>query len=208
MPAPASASIRRRARALVLIRNEGDPWGSYTTPDAASHITQRQLRKFKSEAHWAYKTRNGIWDPLTCMHVVDMLMNTVPGESFTAGQFTVMLEVSVPRFSWDPVTVGRILNELAEGLTDVLVEGDLPFWVSGRQRNGRHYTVTATSAGWRVLHALRNELAMEARPYVESGKVRPRTSASILSMVAALQPGGDVDFEPDEPESASDDLVN
>lgn len=203
---------RRSRLALELMRNEGDPWGAYSVPGAAQHISQRQLRKFRSEGHWYYKTRNGIWDPLTCMHIVDALMNVVPGVSFTSNTLVALLERRVESFAWDAVTVGRILNELADGLTDVLDEGDLPFWVSGRKVNGRHYTVTETSAGWRVLHALRNELAMEARNYVESGKVRPHTSMSILSTVAALQPGGADDLEArndaSEQESTDDGLVN
>ena len=94
-------------------------WGRRTTPGARELASERRLRKVAtSRLHNFHRAKNGIYDPMTFVHVVEALLDTVPGSLWKTADFVEYLRETRDQLTWDPQTVGRVLADIAESLND------------------------------------------------------------------------------------------
>lgn len=83
----------------------------------APHMGTRRVRKLRSNRRSLVpRPANGIHDPITFYHVLDALLGLIPGETFRAVDFVEYLRTSRTSMIWDPTTVGRVINDIAESL--------------------------------------------------------------------------------------------
>ena len=76
-------------------------------------------RKIRSNRKTMYhRSRNGVYDPVTYYHLLDRLLDVRPGTIFRSVEFARELNYRIPDISWDPVTVGRIITDIAETLSE------------------------------------------------------------------------------------------
>ncbi len=78
-------------------------------------IPRHRREKWNKEAqHLLHATPNGYNDPLSHLLLLDTLMRLKPDQTIRANTMRDLLNRMRPQLSWDSVTVGRILNELAD----------------------------------------------------------------------------------------------
>lgn len=95
---------------------ESDLHGRSHTP---ALISQRQERRIKgARKNLFHRSRNGVLDPITFYHVLDTLLDVLPGQVFRTPHLIEELNKRVPMISWDSVTVGRVINDLAESVNE------------------------------------------------------------------------------------------
>jgi len=99
------------------IEVSGDPWLTQQVP---GRLGTRQRARWDSSTHWTYRQGNSAFDPLTFLHVLDAVANMDPDIELRAKALALYLNRERARFSWDPVTVGRVLSDLCDAFEDVL----------------------------------------------------------------------------------------
>ena len=106
----------------------------------AVEIPRHKRDKWTKEAQSLFHpTPNGRNDPLTHMLVVDTLMRLKPDQMIRAGKLRDILAQQRPQISWDAVTVGRVMTELA----DVDREHNVtPRIRTGRDAKNTYFVVT------------------------------------------------------------------
>ena len=94
-------------------------WGRRTTPGARALASDRRLRKLaSSRVHNFHRSKNGVYDPMTFVHVVDALLNVIPGSLWKTADFVKYLRENYEQLTWDAQTVGRVLADIAESLNE------------------------------------------------------------------------------------------
>lgn len=79
------------------------------------NIPARDLRRYKHNRKTLFhRNKNGVYDPITFYHIVDNLMQLKAWQTFRAHEFVTVLNERAPNIVWDSVSVGRIMNDLAE----------------------------------------------------------------------------------------------
>lgn len=107
-----------------------------------------------------HRTRNGLYDPYTYFHLVDTLLGLEPWKRFSSRQFADHLNKVRPEFIWDPVTVGRILNDLEESFRDANPGKDLQPIQRTKNWQGNFYEMTDYPAGRAAIYNLLDDLAV------------------------------------------------
>lgn len=93
---------------------KNDPHGKRSIPGMAEVMTTRKEKEIKAGLALAPKSPNGLNDPFSYYHVVDILLNLKPGDLTKVSEISDLLAARPIR--WDNVTVGRIINDVAESL--------------------------------------------------------------------------------------------
>ena len=119
--------------------------------------TSRRSGRWKVSRGWSYRTPNGVEDPFTYMLVLDTLMRMDDQIELRANKMVKWLDFVAPQLSWDAITVGRVLSDLADTL-QMLPNEDQPFLVGGRDYLGRFYRLFPTPANQELLWNLRDDL--------------------------------------------------
>ena len=88
---------------------------SWMEDAAGSPVGTRRRIRWDSSTHWRYRVANGHNDPLTVLYVHGALMNISPEIELRAGNLAKWLDDTAPAFSWDSVTVGKVLSDLCDG---------------------------------------------------------------------------------------------
>lgn len=85
--------------------------GKIETPNLNKNL-ERNIKAARLNLY--HQHRNGVYDPVTYYHVLDGLMQIVPGTIFRSKDFVAELNDKCPMMSWDPTTVGRVISDIAE----------------------------------------------------------------------------------------------
>jgi len=118
---------------------EENLYGRQETPGLRSEVTARRIRKAShAEVEFLHRTKNGIYDPITFYHLLDALMRLEPNSEFRTADLVIHLQTAKRQLVWDSVTVGRVLNDIAESLHDAY--GAVPI-SAVRRWNGMYYVV-------------------------------------------------------------------
>lgn len=162
--------------------NDSDIHGRLSNPDYISLVPTQKVRKIQgARKRLFHQTRNGVNDPVTFFHVLDTLMDTRPGQVWRTNHFMKYLRERVPSISWDPVTVGRVLNDMAESLSDAY-----GFKAIGTTRrfDGIWYDVSSEPEARAALERLLEDLLILSEQELEqehAGKVLSRQSSPMGS---------------------------
>lgn len=164
-------------------------YGRKDLPETAPLITPFRVRKWKdARERFIHRTPNYLNDPLTYFHVVRWLLQLKTWDPFTAKSLAHGLNQYETAFRWDPVTVGRILNDIIESAA-MANEGEefQPIRVK-RLSTGHRYEVSHHPAARQVLANLLDDLValgfqvMEAERQGET----PSRQQSILAKCPSL----------------------
>lgn len=85
-------------------------------------LKARQGRRWEASTHWKYVAKNGLYDPLTFLFVLDAVANINPDIELRSKNLVEFLQRERDQFHWDVTTVGRVLNGIREAFEDVLGE--------------------------------------------------------------------------------------
>ncbi len=141
----------------------------YLTAEMATRIElePRTTGHWRNTAHGALRhpTPNGIHDPLSVLAVLDVLQNLKAPVYFTTARLVQELEAFYPHILWDPVTVGRILGEIADEAGQA--DPKLPALKRTRTSKSAYWNLfTECRAQWRWLYDARVWMQAEAERIV------------------------------------------
>lgn len=144
----------------------------------AAIFTERRCRRWASgQKKFFHRPRNGAHDPLTQFHVLLALMEKTPNERFSAKQLTSELRASNKFFSWDAVTVGRIVTDFIDSIK--LAYGDdarsRPI-LSARHWSGNYYFISDLPEAREILARLADDLYEACEETIEAEAAGTRVS--------------------------------
>lgn len=157
-------STTELAHALPLVPT----YGKREIPETAPMLTDARMRKWRdARPRFAHRTPNRHNDPFSYFHIVRWLLQVRPWEEFNAKSLAHALNQYEPATQWDPVTVGRIINDIAESAA-IANPGDdmLPIWVH-KTWAGMRYKVSHSPAARQVLANLLDDLVTLGNALVE-----------------------------------------
>jgi hypothetical protein len=117
----------------------------------------REQRRWEASTHWHYRAANGVYDPLTYLHVLDAVAGINPDIELRSKALTEWLEENQKAFHWDPITVGKVLSDLEEAFEDKLGE-KRGLLEKGKDYKGHFYSIHHTPDVARLYKALRTDL--------------------------------------------------
>jgi len=159
-------STPQLAAALPLIPS----YGRNVLPETNSLLTTTRMRKWKeARERFAHRTPNRMNDPLTYFHVVRWLLQIEPWKPFNAKSLAHAMNQYETAFRWDPVTVGRILNDLIES-AELANKGEefQPLRVT-RWSTGNRYEISHHTAARQILANLLDDLVVLGDRLIEAG---------------------------------------
>lgn len=117
----------------------------------------RQAARWVTSANWAYRTPNGIYDPLTMLKVLDAVAHIDPDIELRSQKMAEFLNVHSPRMLWDAITVGKVLADLCEAFEDVLGP-KMGLLERGKDYRGAFYLIHRNADTAKVYFGLRDDL--------------------------------------------------
>lgn len=90
--------------------------GKKSIPGMDQQISERKVIRIRKMRELQPKAKNGITDPFSYLHILDAVLSIHATELFTAKQVCSLLSEWNRPIEFDPVTVGRILKDIAESL--------------------------------------------------------------------------------------------
>lgn len=127
----------------------------------------RRMKRWTDSNRWQYRQKNGRYDPLTTMLVLDALMNIElmgrQGDGYLrAADLAEYLNRTAPQLIWDAVTVGVTLTDIEEE-----AQG---FLYSGTDSVSKHYSLSREAkivqTAWEMrdylMHITEREIALRA----------------------------------------------
>lgn len=170
-----------------------DRYGRESITGSKSAFTERKCRALNAvRGKFSHRNKNGVHDPYSFFHLAEELAHIAPWKPFTAAQLADWLNGTRPQFIWDPITVGRILNDLREGWEEANPGKDLQPMHQRRAWNGVFYEMTDFPAGRKVLANLIEDLshvADEVYKTERSGKAKPRLTSPLAACASLVRTG-------------------
>lgn len=115
--------------------------GRRTIPGAMAMVSTNRHRTItRDRKTFIHRAKNGVYDPITFYHVLDALLDLKPDAMFRAVDFVRYLRESRQQLVWDSTTVGRVLTDIAESLSEA--NGRAPIDAT-RRWNGMTYSISA-----------------------------------------------------------------
>lgn len=146
---------RRRASGAQL---STDAYGRLQAPGLA---TARKVRKMRSGvAQFRHRAKNGVYDPYTYFHIVDALLNVQPNKPFSGREFAEHLGKYADFMIWDPVTIGRVLNDLHDNWNDANPNPESQPLILYRDWHGSYYEVNGSPAAKAAIWRLAEDLIL------------------------------------------------
>ena len=128
-------------------------------------LTTHRVRRIRSaRKNLVHITKNGAYDPLTYFHVLDMLLDILPGETFRTRDLLPMLGERQKAFAWDAVTVGRVVSDMAETLSDSLGYKAI---ATNRRFDGLWFDISVHEEARAAMERLLEDLEILAREEIE-----------------------------------------
>lgn len=156
--------------------------GRHSIPGMAEYLNPRRVRRvLQGRKHFVHPSRNGIYDPLTFYHILDVLLDLAPDELFRTTEFIHLLRETKPRFVWNTVTVGRVINDMAESLQNA---NGRPAIRMVQRWNGRNYVMSGQLEDRVAMENLLDDLHRLCEQTIEqevSGTFQPRLETPMLS---------------------------
>lgn len=153
-----------------------------------SLVGERRLRRITNgRKEYYHRSKNGIYDPITYFHIVDVLSG-LSGDTFRTREFIELLASGRTRLVWDATTVGRVLNDIAESLE---AANGRPYISSSRRWNGMVYMVDQGPEAKAALLNLLDDLIILCDQLIEleeAGKAPPRLNSPLLSCPSVALP--------------------
>lgn len=179
---------------MITLRTSDDPYGKLVHEGRAGLFTERRLRAIRrNNKNFYRRPKNGLYDPMTYYHVVDILCQLPYHDDFDATSLTEILNMHKKQFEWDSRTVGRILSDLHESLQFASPPGQEPI---RKVNHSRHiwYTIQRFPHTAVMLVDTLMDLAVlvESKEHRYSYDWMKKAAASPLESVAWLNPGLDV----------------
>lgn len=137
------------------ISPSGDAWGRKAIPLDTLGI--RQKRRWEASAHWVYPMPNGVYDPMTYMFVLDMLVGINDQITLRASKLAEYLRIKRPQMGWDAITVGKVLADIEEEFENVLGE-KVGILEKGVDYRGKFYYIHLYPDAVRLYSAVREDL--------------------------------------------------
>jgi hypothetical protein len=166
MPRP-----RRPFSGLDVVNTSREP---YLRDVAASALPKRMETRWVESLRWHYPTPNGQQDPLTYMFVLDLLMNMDPSIELRASEAVKWLSVHRNAFTWDAVTVGKVISDLCDNIEEVAGKGN-GLLERGRDWRGVFYVFHRSFRCVPVCWALRDDLQRLAEHEVSERRAGRKT---------------------------------
>lgn len=152
-----------------------------------TEIGERRLRRLAhGRKEFFHRVKNGIYDPITYFHVVDVLL-TMGNDPFRTRDFVAKLQNARPQLAWDTTTVGRILNDLSESF----FEANRRHYISTARRwNGMIYVIEPTPECFAAMLHLLDDLFILSSWLVDHEKrgEAPKRLNSPLTQCPSLNP--------------------
>jgi hypothetical protein len=145
--------------------NENDLHGNRSTGTTTILGTNRSRRIRTAQKNLRHRARNGIYDPVTHYHLLDVLMQMKPGQIFRTTHLLPNLRLMKPEIIWDPVTVGRIITDMADALFDA--NGWKAIGAT-RRHDGMWFDVSSNSEARAVMWNLLEDLNRVAAEEIEA----------------------------------------
>jgi hypothetical protein len=118
-------------------------------------IPTRNLRRYKHNRKALFhRVKNGVYDPITFYHITDALLQIKAWNTFRANELVELLGKRAPNIVWDSVSVGRILNDMAESFD----AKDMTVIRRVRRWNGVTYEISDHTEHRRALMDLMEDL--------------------------------------------------
>jgi hypothetical protein len=146
---------KRPYNGVEHINWSGDQWLHGQT---VGGIGVRDRQRREKQQKWAYPTVNGIYDPLTYLHVLDTLANIDPDIELRANNLVVFLDSAFENWVFDNITVGKVLAELWEYIEEKMGGKGLGLLEAGNDYKGRFYRIHHNMDTARMYQALRRDL--------------------------------------------------
>ncbi len=94
-----------------------DVHGQRSITGMATFYTRERLQRIRRAKKLTARPRNRLTDLLSYLHVLDELLGINHGiDFFTASDLVEQLDANKPMIQWDTVTVGKIVNDIAESI--------------------------------------------------------------------------------------------
>lgn len=155
------ATMRTRRETGVIPFDSSDRFGRRSIEGSNALLTNRRVKAWsKARNQFYHRVKNGIRDPFTFFHLVEELADIRTGHPFTAAELAEHLNRHRPVFTWDPVTVGRILNDLVESWQEANPGVRFQPLVSIRRWSGREYMTQDFPESRAVLMDLLDDLVI------------------------------------------------
>lgn len=185
------ASRVRRTTSGPIPLSSGDGYGRRSVPGAAAMVTERRTRRWSQTRRVAFhRVKNGIYDPYTFFHVVEELASLKPNQPFTSAEFAEYLNDNREYLYWDPVTVGRVLNDLRENFEEANRGERMQPIVAQRYWDGMFYEVTdhpeARAALLNLLDDL-NDASQNLYEQEADGKAPARLTSPLASCPSLIR---------------------
>ena len=167
-----------------------NPYGRETLPGVKAFTTTQKLRKIASARKELYhRTKNGIFDPVTYFHILDALLELVPGETFQTRDFVAYLSSTRDQLVWDTTTVGRVVNDIADNLEEA---NGVKVIDSARRWNGMLYSIRSDAESRAALYHLLDDLLRLSKEFIERenrGEAPKRIDSPLLSCPSVMKVG-------------------
>lgn len=158
-----------------------NPYGKRTIPGMKALASDRRLRKIASgRVHYFHRAKNGVYDPMTFFYVVNALLEVVPGTVWKTAAFVAHLQWTCDQLTWDAVTVGRVLADIAESVNE---KSGFKVLTPTRRWDGMYYDVNSNLETRAVLIRLLDDLIVlcdELREQESRGRAPVRLNTPLL----------------------------
>jgi hypothetical protein len=162
---------------LQLALTERNLYGRSSIPGMTGKVGQRRVRKQATlDTQFVYPSKNGVYDPLTFYHVLDVLLQLPTGVTFRTGELVKLLREVKPAFIWDHTTVGRVINDIADTANEA--HGGVIFGAA-RRWDGMNYYLPAEPVSRAALLDLLEDLAILSEEWLK--RVHQRTPEKRLN---------------------------
>jgi len=153
-------------------------------------MTTTEVRRIgHGRKEFIHRTKNGVYDPITYFHVLDGLMDIVPGHTFQTREFVEYLTHSRPQLVWDPTTVGRVINDIGETLAETNASRAISM---KRSWDGMRYSIDDSPETRAALVHLRKDLYDLSAELIEAEKAGTppkRLNSPLLQCPSVAQVG-------------------
>lgn len=136
---------------------ESDLHGRSSIPGATSIVSARRSREIRANRKsLVHRVKNGVYDPLTYYHILDALLDLQPRMLFRTTEFVPFLAETRTQLVWDATTVGRVINDIAESLTEANARKPIE---NTRRWNGMNYIMSDEREDRAAMENLLEDLA-------------------------------------------------
>lgn len=168
-------------------------YGKRELPETAELLTTARMRRWRDARNrFTHRTPNRLNDPFTYFHIVRWLLQVRPWEEFNAKSLAHALNQYETSTQWEAVTVGRIINDIAESTAIANPGEDLQPVFVRRKWNGMQYRVSHATPARQVLANLLDDLVELGNALLEEEMrgLNPSRADSILDRCPSLGVAG------------------